>query len=327
MFKYTIHFELVSPCGLLPNLHLPMDWDSTLNGFVSYITLEKGLSGHSIEAYERDVRRMAVFIAQDLGIISPKDVNAVHIEQFIHLLNEVEISRRSQARMLSGIRAYFQYLILEDIIKADPTELVNSPKLDQYLPEVLSYEEIIRMINSIDRSHPQGARNVAILETLYACGIRVSELIGLLISHIYPDLQIIRVIGKGNKERLVPIGQEALHQIKMYLEGDRNRMMNIDSSARDILFLNRRGKKLSRVMIFNIIKEAAANAGIEKTISPHSFRHSFATHLVEGGADLRAVQEMLGHASITTTEIYTHLNADYLRETINSFHPLNRGFE
>ncbi len=304
-----------------------MDWDSTLNGFVSYITLEKGLSGHSIEAYERDVRRMAVFIAQDLGINSPKDVTAVHIEQFIHVLNEVEISRRSQARMLSGIRAYFQYLILEDIIKADPTELVNSPKLDQYLPEVLSYEEIIRMINSIDRSHPQGARNVAILETLYACGLRVSELIGLLISHIYPDLQIIRVIGKGNKERLVPIGQEALHQIKMYLEGDRNRMMNIDSSAKDILFLNRRGKKLSRVMIFNIIKEAAANAGIEKTISPHSFRHSFATHLVEGGADLRAVQEMLGHASITTTEIYTHLNADYLRETINSFHPLNRGFE
>ncbi len=304
-----------------------MDWDSTLNGFVSYITLEKGLSGHSIEAYERDVRRMAVFIAQDLGINSPKDVTAVHIEQFIHVLNEVEISRRSQARMLSGIRAYFQYLILEDIIKADPTELVNSPKLDQYLPEVLSYEEIIRMINSIDRSHPQGARNVAILETLYACGLRVSELIGLLISHIYPDLQIIRVIGKGNKERLVPIGQEALHQIKMYLEGDRNRMMNIDSSAKDILFLNRRGKKLSRVMIFNIIKEAAANAGIDKTISPHSFRHSFATHLVEGGADLRAVQEMLGHASITTTEIYTHLNADYLRETINSFHPLNRGFE
>ena len=304
-----------------------MDWDSTVNGFISYITLEKGLSGHSIEAYERDVRRMAVFMARDLGISSPKDVTAGNLEQFIHVLNEVEISRRSQARMLSGIRSYFQYLILEDLIKADPTELVNSPKLDQYLPEVLSYEEIIRMINSIDRSHPQGARNVAILETLYACGLRVSELIGLLISHIYPDLQIIRVVGKGNKERLIPIGQEALHQIRMYLEGDRNRMMNIDPAAKDILFLNRRGKKLSRVMIFNIIKEAAAAAGIDKTISPHSFRHSFATHLVEGGADLRAVQEMLGHASITTTEIYTHLNADYLRETINSFHPLNRGFE
>jgi integrase/recombinase XerD len=304
-----------------------MDWDSTLNGFISYITLEKGLSGHSIEAYERDVRRMATYLWKDLNIQSPRDVTSSRIEQFIHVLNEVEISRRSQARMLSGIRAYFQYLILEDIIKADPTELVNSPKLDQYLPEVLSYEEIIRMINSIDRSHPQGARNVAILETLYACGLRVSELTGLLISHIYPDLQIIRVIGKGNKERLVPIGQEALHQIKMYLEGDRNRMMNIDPSAKDILFLNRRGKKLSRVMVFNIIKEAAANAGIDKTISPHSFRHSFATHLVEGGADLRAVQEMLGHASITTTEIYTHLNADYLRETINLFHPLNRGFE
>lgn len=304
-----------------------MDWDSTVRGFVSFITLEKGLSPHSIEAYERDVRRMAVYLARDLGINSPMNVSAEHIEKFIHVLNEVEISRRSQARMLSGIRAYFQYLILEDIIKADPTELVNSPKLDQYLPEVLSYEEILRMINSIDRSHPQGARNVAILETLYACGLRVSELTGLLISHIYTDLQIIRVIGKNNKERLIPIGLEALHQIKMYLEGDRNRMMNIDPASRDILFLNRRGKKLSRVMVFNIIKEAALNAGIDKTISPHSFRHSFATHLVEGGADLRAVQEMLGHASITTTEIYTHLNADYLRETINSFHPLNRGFE
>lgn len=304
-----------------------MDWDSTVRGFVSFITLEKGLSPHSIEAYERDVRRMAVYLARDLGINSPLNVSAEHIEKFIHVLNEVEISRRSQARMLSGIRAYFQYLILEDLIKADPTELVNSPKLDQYLPEVLSYQEILDMINSIDRSHPQGARNVAILETLYACGLRVSELTGLLISHIYTDLQIIRVIGKNNKERLIPIGLEALHQIKMYLEGDRNRMLNIDPASRDILFLNRRGKKLSRVMVFNIIKEAAANAGIDKIISPHSFRHSFATHLVEGGADLRAVQEMLGHASITTTEIYTHLNADYLRETINSFHPLNRRFE
>ena len=229
--------------------------------------------------------------------------------------------------MLSGNRAYFQYLIMEDLLKADPTELIDSPKLEKYLPEVLSYEEIRRMIDAIDKSHPQGTRNVAIIETLYACGLRVTELINLRISQIFTDLQFIRVIGKNNKERLIPIGEEALHCIQLYLEGDRNRMMNIDPAAKDILFLNRRGKKLSRVMIFNIIKETAEAAGVTKTISPHSLRHSFATHLVEGGADLRAVQEMLGHASITTTEIYTHLNADYLRETINSFHPLNRGFE
>jgi integrase/recombinase XerD len=304
-----------------------MDWDSAIKGFGHYLLLEKGLSPHSIEAYDRDVRRIALFMVMDLGINNPTKVTASQIQQFLHVLNEVEISHRSQARMLSGIRSFYQYLILEDMLAADPTELVDAPKLGQYLPEVLSFEEIRSMIDSVDQSHPQGARNIAIIETLYACGLRVSELTGLLISNIYPDMQMIRVIGKNKKERLVPIGQEALHQIKLYLEGDRNRMMNIDAAAEDILFLNRRGKKLSRVMIFNIIKDAAANAGVTKTISPHSLRHSFATHLVEGGADLRAVQEMLGHASITTTEIYTHLNADYLRETINAFHPLNRGFE
>jgi integrase/recombinase XerD len=304
-----------------------MDWDSTLRGFQAFLTLEKGLSSHSIEAYGRDVRRLALYMNRDLGIGSPAAVTASDLERFLHLLNETEISRRSQARILSGIRSYFQYLIMEDILRADPTELVDAPKMDQYLPEVLSYEEIRRMIDSIDKSHPQGTRNVAIIETLYASGLRVTELVNLRISHIYPDLQFIRVIGKNNKERLIPIGEEALHCIQLYLEGDRNRMMNIDPAAKDILFLNRRGKKLSRVMIFNIIKEAAATAGVNKTISPHSLRHSFATHLVEGGADLRAVQEMLGHASITTTEIYTHLNADYLRETVNAFHPLNRGFE
>jgi integrase/recombinase XerD len=206
----------------------------------------------------------------------------------------------------------------------DPTEFVQGPKPDRYLPEVLSYEEIARMLESIDRSHPQGTRNVAIIETLYACGLRVSELTGLRMSHIYADLLMIRVIGKNNKERLVPIGESALHHINLYVEGDRMRMRKIDHASEDILFLNRRGKGLSRVMIFNIIKDAVAKAGISKTISPHSLRHSFATHLVEGGADLRAVQEMLGHASITTTEIYTHLNADYLRDTITMFHPLNK---
>lgn len=301
-----------------------MDWDSALNGFISYLTLEKGLSGHSIEAYERDVRRMATFISREQGINSPIQVEAKQIEDFLQVLNIAEISRRSQARMLSAIRSFFQYLMIEDSIVSDPTEFITGPKLDQYLPEVLSYEEILKIIEGIDLSHPQGTRNVAILETLYACGLRVSELTGLRISHIYPDLEMIRVIGKNNKERLVPIGEKALHKIRLYLDGDRNRMMNIHPSSKDILFLNRRGKKLSRVMVFNIIKDAVDNAGINKVISPHSFRHSFATHLVEGGADLRAVQEMLGHASITTTEIYTHLNADYLRDTMNMYHPLNR---
>ncbi|MDQ3016314.1 MAG: site-specific tyrosine recombinase XerD [Bacteroidota bacterium] len=301
-----------------------MDWNSSINGFISYLTLEKGLSGHSIEAYERDVKRLAVFIAEELKILSPMKVESKHIEQFLHVLNEVEISSRSQARMLSGIRSFFHYLMMEDMMSADPTELIQGPKLDQYLPEILSYEEINMILGTIDQSHPQGTRNVAIIETLYASGLRVSELTGLRISHIYPDLQMIRVIGKNNKERLVPIGESALHHIHLYLEGDRNRMMNIDPASADILFLNRRGKKLSRVMVFNIIKEAVGKAGITKTISPHSFRHSFATHLVEGGADLRAVQEMLGHASITTTEIYTHLTADYLRETMNRYHPMNQ---
>ncbi|MEP6646398.1 MAG: site-specific tyrosine recombinase XerD [Saprospiraceae bacterium] len=301
-----------------------MDWDSTLHGFIAYLTLEKGLSAHSIEAYERDVRRMAAFMYTDLSILTPVEVTGKNIGQFLAALNDVEISHRSQARMLSGVRSFFQYLMLEDMIKVDPTELVEGPKLGQYLPEVLSYEEIMRMLEKIDLSSAQGTRNKAIIETLYACGLRVSELTDLRISHIYPDLQMIRVIGKNNKERLIPIGENALLQINLYLDGDRNRMMNIDPSSADILFLNRRGKKLSRVTIFTMIKEAAKNAGITKTISPHSLRHSFATHLVEGGADLRAVQEMLGHASITTTEIYTHLNADYLKDTMNRFHPLGR---
>jgi integrase/recombinase XerD len=301
-----------------------MDWDSTITGFISFLTLEKGLSGNSIEAYERDVRRMAIYLGRELKVTSPKKAETVHLEKFLHLLHDLEISSRSQARNLSAIRSFFQYLILEDIITADPTELINGPKAERYLPEVLTYEEIRQMIDTIDLSHPQGTRNVAIIETLYACGLRVSELTSLRISHVYPDLQMIRVIGKNNKERLVPIGDSALHHIRLYLEGDRNRMMNIDTASRDILFLNRRGKKLSRVMIFNIIKDAAAHAGITKSISPHSLRHSFATHLVEGGADLRAVQEMLGHSSITTTEIYTHIQADYLRETIQRFHPLGK---
>ena len=304
-----------------------MDWDSTIKGYIAYLKLEKGHSAHSVEAYTRDVRRLGKFVLDEKEVKSPASVQQDHITDYLRLLNEMDISARSQARMLSGIRSFFQYLILENIVAADPTELVEGPKTNRYLPEVLSYEEIRRMIDCIDRSHPQGTRNVAILETLYACGLRVSELTGLRLSQISFEHEYIQVLGKNNKERLVPVSREALHHIQLYLDGDRNRMLHIDKASADILFLNRRGKKLSRVMIFTIIRNTAKDAGITKTISPHSFRHSFATHLVEGGADLRAVQEMLGHASITTTEIYTHLTTEYLRETIHSFHPLSKGFE
>ncbi len=304
-----------------------MDWDSTIKGYIAYLKLEKGHSAHSIDAYSRDVRRLGKFMFDEKNIKSPASVQQDHINDYLRLLNEMDISARSQARMLSGVRSFFQYLILENIVASDPTELIEGPKTNRYLPEVLSYEEIRRMIEAIDRSHPQGTRNVAILETLYACGLRVSELTGLRLSQVSFEHEYIHVLGKNNKERLVPISREALRHIQLYLEGDRNRMMHIDKASNDILFLNRRGKKLSRVMIFTIIRNAAEAAGITKTISPHSFRHSFATHLVEGGADLRAVQEMLGHASVTTTEIYTHLTTDYLRETIHSFHPLSKGFE
>lgn len=301
-----------------------MDWDSTISGFLNFLILEKGMSAHSIEAYERDVRRMARYLYEEKAVSSPTAVSTENIDHFLKALHDAGLTSRTQARMLSGMRAYFRYLILENILKADPSELVQAPKMEKYLPEVLSYEEIRSMIDGIDRSHPQGTRNVAIIETLYACGLRVSELVSLRISQVFQDLQMVRVIGKGNKERLVPIGEEALHSIQLYMEGDRNRMLQIDPAAEDILFLNRRGKALTRVMVFHIIRDAAHNAGITKTISPHSLRHSFATHLVEGGADLRAVQEMLGHVSITTTEMYTHMNAAYLRETVAMFHPLSK---
>jgi integrase/recombinase XerD len=287
------------------------------------MTLEKGMSPHSIEAYQRDITGLAKFLLETKKVTSPTRTETEHIEQYLKVLNQLEIGSRSQARMLSGMRSFFQYLIIEDMIKVDPSELIEGPKASRYLPEVLSFEEIQRMIASFDLSHPQGTRNVAIIETLYASGLRVSELTGLRMSHVFRDLEMVRVIGKNNKERLIPISPHALYKIELYIEGDRNRMMNIDPGDADILFLNRRGKRISRIMVFNIIRDAAKAAGIEKDISPHSLRHAFATHLVEGGADLRAVQEMLGHASITTTEIYTHLQVHYLKEALLQYHPLS----
>ncbi len=294
-----------------------------LSAFESWLGLEKGLSIHTQSAYQRDLSRLFEY----LELIEFKgkivDITAEHIQGLLQFINELGIGERSQSRILSGVRSFFQFLIQDDQIQRDPTEFIEGPKLGLYLPQVLGVEEIDAMLGAIDLSHEQGQRNRAMLETLYACGLRVSELINLKYSNLYLDIGFIKVFGKNNKERLVPIGEEAIKQIHFYRDSQRRAMMNIKPGNQDIVFLNRRGSKLSRVMVFLIIKELASKAGIVKSISPHTFRHSFATHLVEGGASLRAVQAMLGHESITTTEIYTHLDNAYLRETVLSFHPRN----
>jgi integrase/recombinase XerD len=286
--------------------------------------LEKGMSVHSIDAYLNDVQKLKQYLEIHKIAKGPTEVTYDDLTRFITFMNELGIARRSQARMLSGIRAFYHYMIMDEVMIEDPTVLVESPKLEQYLPDILSIEEIDTLLSNVDLSDPQGHRNRAMLETLYACGLRVTELINLKISYMYLDVGFVRVIGKNNKERLVPIGEQAIHFINFYLEGYRNAMMNVKPGQQDFLFLNRNGKKLSRVMVFIIIKNLCEIAGIRKSISPHTFRHSFATHLVEGGADLKAVQDMLGHESITTTEIYTHLDNAYLRETVLSFHPRNQ---
>lgn len=301
-----------------------MDWKSGINGFKSYLMLERSLSANSIDAYTRDIDKLMEFINLQFEGISPLVIELQHLEAFILFINELGLGPRSQARILSGIRAFYKYLLVEDLIDDDPTELIEGPKLKRKIPDVLSYDEISQILASIDLSHETGTRNRAMLETLYSSGLRVSELIGLRISNLYIDLGFIRVIGKNNKERLIPIGEAAIKQIQLYIEGVRRSMMNIQKGHEDILFLNRRGKQLTRVMVFHIVKKAAKEAGIDKNISPHTFRHSFATHLVEGGANLKAVQDMLGHESITTTEIYTHLDTEYLKETIIMFHPRNQ---
>ncbi len=301
-----------------------MNWTPHINGFKAYLLLERSLSENSIEAYTRDVEKLERYLIQTNHDISPTEIQHKHLEEFVFSLHEVGLGATSQARIISGIKTFYKYLLLEDIINNDPTELLEAPKTARKIPEVLSYDEITEIINTIDLSHPQGHRNRAMLETLYACGLRVSELVNLKLSNLFPDIGFIKVLGKNNKERLVPIGEEALQQIDFYVKNYRNQLKKIHQEDENVVFLNRRGKRLSRVMIFMIIKEAAKLAGISKTVSPHTFRHSFATHLVEGGADLKAVQDMLGHESITTTEIYTHLDTEYLKETIIMFHPRNK---
>lgn len=300
-----------------------MSWQSYIRGFGHYLQLEKSQSRNTIESYLRDVGKLISYLDAEKLSLSPADLELKHLEGFIKALNEVGLDAHSQARIISGIRSFYKYLLLEDVVRNNPTELLVSPKLSRKLPDTLSVEEVNAVLNSIDLSTPEGMRNRAMLEVLYSSGLRVSELVGLKISDMFLDVEFIRVIGKGDKERLVPIGSQAIKYINLYRETIRTHV-TIKKGMEDILFLSKRGNKLSRVSVFYVIKDGAKKAGIEKTVSPHTFRHSFATHLIEGGADLRAVQEMLGHASITTTEIYTHLDRDYLRSTIMQFHPRYR---
>jgi integrase/recombinase XerD len=295
-------------------------WESTKKGFKAYLALEKSLSDNSVEAYLRDIDKLTQFLSEKNPAAAPADLDLPTLQQFIKWVGELGMTAASQARIISGIRAFYKYCVLEQVTATDPTVLLESPKLKRALPDILSFEEIENIIGVIDLSRPEGTRNKAILEVLYSCGLRVSEVVNLRLSQLYLDVGFIRVIGKGDKERLVPIGSEAIRHLLLYRNGQRVHIA-VKPGNEDIVFLNSRGSRLSRVMIFLIIKDLVVKAGIRKTVSPHTFRHSFATHLVEGGADLRAVQEMLGHESITTTEIYTHLDREFLRRTLEDFHP------
>lgn len=296
-------------------------WDAYLKGFKAYLQLERSMAANTVDAYLRDVTMLRNHITDTYPGLGIATVELEHLRTFVEHVHELELEPSTQARMLSGIKSFFGYLLLEEVITKDPTELLQAPKLKRKLPDFLSVDEIDTLFNAVDHSTPEGQRNRAMLETMYSCGLRVSELVGLTISNLYLDVGFVRVVGKGNKERLVPIGGEAIKQIQIYKEHVRPFLKTIKKGSEDILFLNRRGGQLSRVMVFLVLKDLTEKAGIRKRIHPHTLRHSFATHLVEGGADLRAVQEMLGHASITTTEIYTHLDRSYLRQTMAKYHP------
>jgi integrase/recombinase XerD len=299
-------------------------WEITIRGFKAFLRLERGLSDHSLQAYEHDVRKLVTFLELHGQETVPREIERQQLEDFLEWLNALGLEVRSQARVLSGIKTFYKYLHTEEVLTTDPTDLLEGPKLGRYIPEVLTYEEIQALLATLDLSTDHGLRNRAMLEILYASGLRVSELTQLALSNVYWETGFLKIIGKGDKERLVPVGEEALKHLRFYLEGVRRHLGHIKPDARHLVFLNRRGGGLSRIMVFNIVKDAALAAGIEKNVSPHTFRHSFATHLIEGGADLRAVQDMLGHESILTTEIYTHLDSHFLRETILQFHPRNR---
>lgn len=294
---------------------------SYIKQYKAYLKLEKNLSDNTIENYERDVLKLVQYYDQiKEEKVSFKDITYEDLQGFIKWINEVGLGARSQARIISGLKSFYKYLLLEDIVDKNPANLLLSPKLGRKLPDTLSIEEIDDLINAVDRSKAEGERNIAILETLYGCGLRVSELTNLKLSEIFWEEGFIRVVGKGDKQRLVPFGNKVYKHLQIYIDEVRNHQ-EIASGHEDYVFLNRRGKQLTRVMIFTIVKQLAEKINLQKNISPHTFRHSFATHLVEGGANLRAVQEMLGHESITTTEIYTHLDRSFLQSEILSYHP------
>jgi integrase/recombinase XerD len=295
-------------------------WEPYKKGYKAWLQLEKSLAENSVAAYLRDIEKLTQWMLLTNSKKNPAGINLKDLQQFVKWVAELGMSSTSQARIISGIKSFYKYCLLENIVTGDPTTLLEAPKLKRLLPDTLSFEEIENIISKIDLSKPEGGRNKAILEVLYSCGLRVTEVVNLKISQLYFDVGFIRVIGKGDKERLVPVGRSAIKFLKIYFKNIRIHMP-VKPGNEDFVFLNRRGSKLSRIMIFLIIKDLAIKAGIKKTISPHTFRHSFATHLVEGGADLRAVQEMLGHESITTTQIYTHLDREFLRKTLEQFHP------
>jgi integrase/recombinase XerD len=297
-----------------------MSWDAYLKDFSNYLRLERSLSANSIEAYLRDVEKLKEFAALRKKTFTATTVTHKHLQEFLAYVNELGLSAHSQARLLSGLKSFFRFLLAEEVIDKDPTELLEGPKLGRKLPDTLEFHEIEELLAAIDLSTPEGMRNRAMLEVLYGSGLRVSELVDLKVNQILKDAGFLRVIGKGNKERLVPIGNEALKYLFLFI-GEVRVHVAPQKGFEAIVFLNRRGRKMTRVFVFLMIKALAEKIGLKKSISPHTFRHSFATHLIEGGADLRAVQEMLGHESITTTEIYTHLDRDYLKQVVREFHP------
>ncbi len=296
-------------------------WEAYLKGFKAYLQLERSMSDNTVEAYLHDVAMLRDHINDTYKGVGVESVELEHLHSLMAAIFDLGLSAATQSRVLSGIKSFFRYLTLEEVIKKDPTELLDAPKQKRALPHVLSIEDIDKVLASIDHSTPEGTRNHAIIETMYSCGLRVSEVVTLRLTNLYLDVGFIKVIGKGNKERLVPIGENAIKHIKLYLNHVRSHLPIIRTDSEDTLFLNRRGTGLSRVMVFLILKDLAQKAGIGQEVHPHTLRHSFATHLVERGADLRAVQEMLGHKSITTTEIYTHLDRGYLRQTLENYHP------
>ncbi|MEM7549987.1 MAG: site-specific tyrosine recombinase XerD [Bacteroidota bacterium] len=297
-----------------------MNWETYTKQFKDYLEIESGLSENSVSAYLRDINKLQRFCLSLNPPLLPKQTNTKILKLFIQSISELGLSAHSQARILSGVKSFYKFLLLEEVIDDDPSDTIEGPKLGRKLPDTLSFHEIEKLLNSIDLTHQNGHRNRAMIEILYSSGLRVSELINLQLNNIYWDIQFFRIIGKGNKERLVPFGKDALKYLKIYVEELRVHL-KIKDEFRDFVFLNTRGKAISRVYVFLMIKELAQSIGLNKKISPHTFRHSFATHLIEGGADLRAVQEMLGHESITTTEIYTHLDRDYLKQVMKEFHP------